>query len=187
MALEQKVDFPNIEGVNVDAEYLEALLRVHESWTANDLTANELPKGQSNSVGRVETVEFDDDNSAGPLTGQPRHLTNGFVLTNLQYDPETNKLTRRSLTATRKPSEDVPSDVYKDALEAANEVDQIVWDRLVIRSEDTDGEGWLESCLATNSTLPLSKEQSKVAIELQTDYPEVEMINLEWEVFEGLF
>ncbi|TYJ56836.1 hypothetical protein B9479_002446 [Cryptococcus floricola] len=157
-----------------------------QSWTADDLTADELPKAQSTSLGGVETIEFEDDFSRWPSTGQPGPLTTAFVLVGSQYDPETKKLTRTSVTAARMFGEDDPPDVYTDVIDAANKVDETVWNRLVKRSENKDGEGWFESCLTTDSVEPLFKEQSRLAKEIQTDHPGVEMVPIESDYFEKL-
>ncbi|TYJ56835.1 hypothetical protein B9479_002445 [Cryptococcus floricola] len=156
-----------------------------QSWTADDL-ANELPKVQPTALGTVETIEVDENFKWWPSTGQPGPLTTAFVLVDLQYDPETKKLTRKSATATRPFNEDDSPDVYESALDAANEVDEIVWNRLVKRSENKDGEEWLRSCLTTESAQPLFEEQSRLAKEIQTDHPGVEMVTIESDYFEKL-
>ncbi|ODO07071.1 hypothetical protein I350_04439 [Cryptococcus amylolentus CBS 6273] len=128
------------------------------------------------SLASVIVVVPDGDFIVFPETGHPGPETTAYILTDLEYDPVTKAVSRKTLTAVR-PVADYDDDesLYK-ALEDANDADQMIWEWLKAETHE-----WAGTCVEQKNTEALQLSQDELCTEAKERYPNVQLLNTPWE------
>ncbi|ODO07068.1 hypothetical protein I350_04436 [Cryptococcus amylolentus CBS 6273] len=129
-------------------------------------------------AGVILGTEPKEDRTTWPETGHPGPEITAFILSLLGYDSIQGDLSRKTVTVVR--NEFMEScgtgQEVVDALEAANKMDRLLWERF-----DDEPHDWLAKSFEEGNTEALWTRQHDLIVELEDDYPNVQVLNVDRE------
>ncbi|WVQ75230.1 hypothetical protein IAR50_004842 [Cryptococcus sp. DSM 104548] len=159
--------------------------RSTQSWSTNQDPSSNFVCHSMSEMTKMAAMDEGGQASFGPSTA--------FLVTCSEYDPDTKTVSRETVTAARinsiAPSgpDLVTTEAHREALEIANEMDEVLWKRLqatATSQKEVEGEGegegegeeegWLATCFKEESTRALEHAQQGLFDELMnSSYPSV--------------